>query len=86
MRQGVCFYLVRLGPAVRWMTPLAADFVFLFLKHFVEYVKATKDKPVLILLDNHDSHLSINSLDYDNENESVLSFPPRCSHRLQPMD
>ena len=38
-----------------WMT--AVNFL-LFLKHFVEHVNPTKDKPVLILLDNHDSPFS----------------------------
>ena len=41
-----------------WMT---ADNFLLFLKHFVKHVKPTKDKPVLILQDNHDSHLSIDA-------------------------
>ncbi|CAK1588432.1 unnamed protein product [Parnassius mnemosyne] len=58
-----------------------------FSKHFVKYVKPSKEKPVLLLLDNHDSHLSIEVLDYFKENGvTVLSFPPHCSHKLQPLD
>lgn len=58
-----------------------------FAKHFVKYVKPSKEKPVLMLLDNHDSHLSIEVLDYFTENGvTVLSFPPHCSHKLQPLD
>ncbi|CAH1999391.1 unnamed protein product [Acanthoscelides obtectus] len=30
-----------------------------YAKHFVKHVKPSKEKPVLLLLDNHDSHLSI---------------------------
>jgi len=42
---------------------------------------------VLLLLDNHDSHLSITALDICKENGvTVLSFPPHCSHKLQPLD
>ena len=40
-----------------------------------------------MLLDNHDSHLSIEALDYFKENGvSVCSFPPYCSHKLKPLD
>lgn len=56
-------------------------------KHFVRHVRPTKEKPVLLLLDNHESHLSIVALDYLKENGvTVLSFPPHTSHKLQPLD
>ncbi|ESO02258.1 hypothetical protein HELRODRAFT_161504 [Helobdella robusta] len=43
--------------------------------------------PVLLLLDNHESHLSIEAIDYAMNNGIVmLSFPPHCSHKLQPLD
>uniref|UniRef100_A0A4W5LHY5 HTH CENPB-type domain-containing protein n=1 Tax=Hucho hucho TaxID=62062 RepID=A0A4W5LHY5_9TELE len=35
-----------------------------FLKHFVEHTKCSKEKPCLLLLDNHESHLSIDGLSY----------------------
>lgn len=58
-----------------------------FAKHFVKYAKPSKKNPVLLLLDNHDSHLSIEVLDYFKENGvTILSFPPHCSHKLQPLD
>ncbi|XP_063960443.1 uncharacterized protein LOC135155423 [Lytechinus pictus] len=58
-----------------------------FLQHFVKYVKPTPADPVLLLLDNHDSHLAISVFDYASDNGIVmLSFPPHCSHRLQPLD
>lgn len=58
-----------------------------FLKHFVNHTKPTNEKPCLLLLDNHDSHLSIDGLNYAKDNGVVmLSFPPHCSHRLQPLD
>ena len=67
-----------------WMT---ADNFLLFLKHFAKHVKPTTDNPILILLDNHESHLAIEALDYAKENGIImLSFPPHCSHRLQPLD
>ena len=39
-----------------WMT--GDDFV-LFMEHFIKHTRVTKDKPVLLLLDNHQSHLDI---------------------------
>ena len=58
-----------------------------FMKHFVSVTKCTKEKPVLLLLDNHDSHVSLDLVDYCRENGVVLvTFPPHCSHKLQPLD
>lgn len=58
-----------------------------FLKHFKNHSGASKDSPVLLVLDNHESHLSIDALEYCTENGiTVLSFPPHCSHKLQPLD
>nr|XP_047133687.1 uncharacterized protein LOC124811672 isoform X1 [Hydra vulgaris] len=67
-----------------WMTEVQ----FLqFSHHFVKYARSRKERPVLLLLDNHDSHLSVEALDYFKENGvSVCSFPPHCSHKLQPLD
>ena len=67
-----------------WMT---SDNFLVFIKHFVQVVKCTKEHPVLLLLDNHDSHTSIQTIDFCKENGVVLlSFPPHCSHKLQPLD
>ncbi|CAI9732654.1 Pogo transposable element with KRAB domain [Octopus vulgaris] len=58
-----------------------------FLQHFVRNVKCSKQSPCLLLLDNHDSHLSIEELSYASDNGiTMLSFPPHCTHRLQPLD
>ena len=38
--------------------------------HFVTVAKpSNKERPVLMLLDNHDSHLSVRVLEYAKENE-----------------
>lgn len=58
-----------------------------FCKHFVKHVGCSPERPVLLLLDNHDSHLSIAALDYLKSNGvTALSFPAHCSHKLQPLD
>ena len=41
------------------------------------------DRKVLLLLDKHESHISIPSIELAKANEAVvLSFPPHCSHKL----
>lgn len=58
-----------------------------FLHHFKEYARPTKDHPMLLLIDNNTSHLCVYGLDFCKENGiSVLSFPPHCTHKLQPLD
>ena len=67
-----------------WMQE--ADFI-LFLNHFHKHTKSTPENPCLLLLDNHGSHLSIEGLNFARSNGIVmLSFPPHCSHKLQPLD
>ena len=47
-----------------------------FAKHFVSYARCSKQNPCLLLLDNHDSHLSAEALDYFKDNGvTLLSFP-----------
>lgn len=67
-----------------WMT--GSSFL-VFMKHFHSHVKSSAEQPCLLLLDNHESHLSIDVLNFCKENGIVmLSFPPHTSHRLQPLD
>ena len=45
------------------------------------------DQPALMILDNHDSHLSIEALDFAKANGIVMvTIPPHCSHKVQPLD
>lgn len=67
-----------------WMT--RENFV-VFLKHFVKHSCSSPENPVLLLLDNHESHVSIEAVDYAKQHGiTLLSFPPHCSHKLQPLD
>ncbi|KAM3594316.1 uncharacterized protein V6R79_005668 [Siganus canaliculatus] len=62
------------------------DFL-VFLQHFLRHTRATPEAKVILLLDNHASHLSIRGIDFCRENGVVLlSFPPHTSHKLQPLD
>lgn len=67
-----------------WMQQ--SDFVK-YMRHFIAKSHSSKMAPVLLLLDNHTSHLSVEALDIAAENGvTLLSFPPHCSHRMQPLD
>lgn len=67
-----------------WMQQ--SDFVQ-YLDHFVKHTNASIDRPTLLLLDNHASHLSVEAIDKAiSHGITLLSFPPHCSHKLQPLD
>ena len=68
-----------------WMT--ADIFSNDVLPHIVKNTCATKENPILILLDNHASHVSLSTILYCRENGiHLVTFPPHCSHKLQPLD
>lgn len=59
------------------------------LQHFVRHAKPNiaNGEKVLLILDNHESHISLPTISYAKENGVILlTFPPHCSHRLQPLD
>ncbi|XP_065664407.1 uncharacterized protein LOC136086067 [Hydra vulgaris] len=67
-----------------WMT---APCFLKYIHHFAKHAKPTPSSPVLLLLDNHESHISVPVLDFCKESGIVLmTFPPHCSHKLQPLD
>ena len=67
-----------------WMT--CENFID-FMRHFVNHAKPSSQHPVLLLLDNHHSHISLDVINYAKDNHiTLLSFPPHCSHQLQPLD
>lgn len=63
------------------------DLFVIWLKHFVKFARPTSDEPILLVLDNHYSHVSLEAYLFCRENFiSVLSIPPHTSHRMQPLD
>ena len=57
------------------------------LGYFIKFMKISKSNPGLLLMDNHISHLLIEAIDMAKENGlCLLTFPPHCSHKLQPLD
>jgi hypothetical protein len=61
------------------------DFL-LFRGHFIKHVMITKFESVLLLLDNHQSHISLGVLNLGKESLMVsFSFPPHSTHKLKPL-
>lgn len=62
------------------------DFL-LFMKNFTKFAKPSQENPVVVILDNHSSHINVPVIQFCKENFiSILSFPPHTSHKLQPLD
>ena len=58
-----------------------------WMKLFVDTVGCTKENRHLLLLDGHESHKSLEVIFFARDNGVVmLTFPPHCTHRLQPLD
>ena len=55
--------------------------------HFVKYTNSSRSHRTLLILDNHESHLTPAVVNYAKENGvELLTLPPHCSNRLQPLD
>ena len=56
--------------------------------HFLVHVKPTDSDPALLIMDGHMTHTK--NLDVINRaranNVTLLTIPPHCSHKLQPLD
>ncbi|XP_064595954.1 uncharacterized protein LOC135462656 [Liolophura sinensis] len=75
-----------IGSAARsgWMNE---ELYLEYLRHFINHTRCSKDRPVLLILDNVESHISLEAIDLGRENGVVmLTLPPHTSHRLQPLD
>jgi len=58
-----------------------------WLNHFKDFVKPTQEKPVLLILDNHNSHATLKAYNFCKKNNIImLLLPPHSSHRMQPLD
>lgn len=67
-----------------WMT--SKIFVNL-LQHIQKHTNSSSSNRILIIMDNHETHVSIEAISYARENGMVLlSFPPHCTHHMQPLD
>lgn len=62
-------------------------FVEEYLPFFISNVHCTKERPVLLILDNHSSHISLKAVTLCKDSGiHLLTLPPHTSHKLQPLD
>ncbi|KAJ8896604.1 hypothetical protein PR048_001948, partial [Dryococelus australis] len=67
-----------------WMT---ADFFIKVLQHVQQQTNCSSDNPILLLLDNHSSYITVESVSFAKDHGiTLLTIAPHCSHRMQPLD
>ena len=72
------------SPKSGWMT---GSLFVKTLEHMKHHTKCSQDNKILLLLDNHETHCSLDAINFCRENGiELLTFPPHCTHRMQPLD
>lgn len=67
-----------------WMTGVNFE---AYMKFFINFTKCSTDKPVVVILDNHESHIYPPVLQLCKDNGiTLVTLPPHTSHKLQPLD
>lgn len=58
-----------------------------YLDHFIQHSRASTENRVLLILDNHESHMSVDVINKArNSGIILLTLPPHTSNRMQPLD
>ena len=58
-----------------------------WLQHFISFSKPSKESPILLVLDNHESHVSLDCYELCHQHGiHLLCLPPHTSHCMQPLD
>lgn len=67
-----------------WMN---GETFFKYMEHFIKNTKPSAASPVLLLYDNHASHLALPVIELAQQNHvHILTIIPHSSHVLQPLD
>ena len=57
------------------------------LQHVKKHSRSPKEDHIILLMDNHESHCTLDSILNARENGiTLVTFPHHCSHQLQPLD
>lgn len=73
-----------LGSPAGWIN---SDLFPEVIKHFIKYTNSSPENPSILILDNHESHLSIAALDLAKASGvHVLTLHLHTSGKLQPLD
>ena len=61
--------------------------LILMWMHFKKYAHPTKNDPVLLIIDNDSSHISLKAVRFACDNRIIiLILPPHSNHKMQPLD
>lgn len=67
-----------------WMT---GESFLEVMKHFVKHTNSSNENPSVLILDNHESHLTPAVVNFAKDNGVIIvTLPPHCSNKLQPLD
>lgn len=67
-----------------WMN---AELFVEVMRHFIKHTSSSPENPSLIIMDNHESHLSIQALDLAKQaGVTVLTLHPHTTAKMQPLD
>ncbi|KAJ8928619.1 hypothetical protein NQ314_018788 [Rhamnusium bicolor] len=83
-KEGAPYGTLGLASKSGWMT--ASLFVEV-LHHIKKNINCSTEDPILLIIDNHETHASLAAINFCRDNGiTMVSFPPHTSHRLQPLD
>lgn len=58
-----------------------------WLSHFKDHARPSAESPVLLILDNHTTHCSLQAIEFFRKHHiHALTLPPHSSHKTQPLD
>ena len=58
-----------------------------YLHHLAYHTRCSLENKIVVVMDNHESHISLAAIDYARQKGIVLlTIPPHSSHKLQPLD
>ena len=57
------------------------------VEHVIKHTKSSVENPMILIMDNHDSHLGYDALQLAKSNGiQVITLPPHTSNKTQPLD
>ena len=58
-----------------------------YLEYLTVQTRCNKERKILLILENHDAHVSLEAIDFARDRGIVLlTTSPHTSHKLQPLD
>ena len=66
---------------------MTAEIFLQVMEHVLKHTQASKKNQVVLIMDNHERHISLDASTYANaQGVHVVTLPPHTSHKTQPLD